>query len=260
MVKGVNPDAYICGEIWWNAQRWLQGDQFDGVMNYLITSPLLSFFGGKTLRPSFKHEHLTLQPLDATGFEVLIEQMYRLYDWEINYAQMNVLDSHDMPRALWIMSDDTTALKLCILAMMTLPGAPCIYYGDEIGLSAAGDPYCRGAFPWEEKERWNLEILSHYQHTASLRNHYPVLRTGSFQSYYANGEVYAFLRSLEGQTALVVFNCAKLPQDIKIPMPSGATENYSQVWPVGNTQAIELVDGNLFTIISEREGIIIIFE
>ena len=196
VVKGVNPEAYICGEIWWNAQRWLLGDQFDAVMNYLITSPLISFFGARTLRPGFQRENLTLIPLDAPGFAKDIQRMYGLYDWEINYAQMNMLDSHDMARALWIMGGDKSALKMCVLAMMTLPGAPCIYYGDEVGLSAPGDPYCREAFPWQDEQSWDWDLLTHYKNAISLRRDHPVLRTGTFETIYARGDVYACQRRL----------------------------------------------------------------
>ncbi len=260
VVKSVNSDAYICGEIWWNAQRWLQGDQFDAVMNYLITSPLLSFFGGKTLRPGFQREHLTIKSLDAKGFSLQIEQMYDLYDWEINYAQMNMLDSHDMPRALWIMGEDTSALKLCVLAMMTLPGAPCIYYGDEIGLSSAGDPFCREAFPWDEKEKWNADLLVHYKNATNLRNSHPIFRTGSFKTAYAQGAVFACLRRLEGQAALVIFNCANQPKQITIPLSDLPENKMKQVWPIDKNLLPEMVKGQIMTTLLKREGLIIIFE
>ena len=219
VVKGVNPDAYICGEIWWESQRWLQGDQFDAVMNYLITSPLLSFFGGKNLRPGFQREHLNLRPIDAATFAKDLETMYNLYDWEINYAQMNMLDSHDMARALWILSEDTSALKLCVTAMMTLPGAPCVYYGDEIGLSAAGDPYCRGAFPWEDETAWDQDLLGHYKKAIAFRNKYPVLRVGSFSTLYAQDLVYALHRKLGQQEVVVVFNAGEQEAEVRISLP-----------------------------------------
>jgi neopullulanase len=258
VAKDANPDAYICGEIWENAQRWLKGDQFDGVMNYLITSPLLSFFGGKSLRPGYKREHLTLQPLDAAGFAGQIENMYQLYDWEINYAQMNMLDSHDMPRALWIMEGDKTALRLCILALMTLPGAPCIYYGDEIGLSAAGDPYCREAFPWEEKGKWDLDLLAHYRLATALRNQYPVLRTGSFQTIFSRGEVFAFYRKLGEEAAIIIFNCANRTERLKIPLLDFVSEKMSQVWPCGKKQTMEIWDGCMHLTMPERECMVLI--
>jgi neopullulanase len=236
VVKAANPEAYICGEIWTDASRWLQGDQFDAVMNYLITSPLLSFFGGETLHPKYSHEHLKLRPIEASTFAEDLEAMYDLYDWEINFAQMNMLDSHDMARALWIMGGDTAALKLCVSAMMTLPGAPCIYYGNEVGLAAAGDPYCRAAFPWDDQGSWDQDLLAHYKKMIALRNAHAVLRTGSFQRLYAEGMVYAHHRKLGEQEAVVVFNAGKQPAAVEITLPHGGwAQRSGEGWMIDET-------------------------
>jgi cyclomaltodextrinase len=258
VVKKANPDAYICGEIWWEAGRWLAGDQFDAVMNYLVTSPLLSFFGGETLRPGYQREHLTLKPLDAPAFAREIERMYGLYDWEINYAQMNMLDSHDMPRALWIMGEDKSALKLCVLAMITLPGAPCIYYGDEIGLSAAGDPYCRQAFPWDHHDQWDLDLLIHYQKATALRNSHPVLRTGTFKTIFAADQVYACHRQLDSEQAIVIYNTARKSAQVAIDLPELSQRAFTQVWPTGSTTQFEIEEARLVATIPARDGLVLV--
>jgi len=260
VVKDVNSDAYVCGEIWWNAQRWLQGDQFDAVMNYIFTSPVLSFFGGKTLRADYSHEHLTLTAIDAAGFATGLEEMYGLYDWEINYAQMNMLDSHDMARALYILGEDKSALKMSILAMMTLPGAPCIYYGDEIGLSAAGDPYCRAAFPWHNEDLWDRDLLTHYRDAIALRKGYPVLRTGTFQTIYAEGDVYACQRKLDGQGAIVIYNVASEAIPVEIPIFDHQAANYSQVWPHNVDVPLKLNGGKIQTTVPARDGLVLVNE
>ena len=163
VVKAANPEAYICGEIWRDARRWLQGDQFDGVMNYSFAWAAMSFSGSETLRPDYEHDQLTLDPLDAPAFGQVIDRMHGLYDWAINHVQLNLLDSHDMARALWIMGEDISALRLCVLFQMTIPGAPCIYYGDEVGLSSPGDPCCRAAFPWHAEATWDTDLLAFYR-------------------------------------------------------------------------------------------------
>ncbi len=258
VVKEANPEAYICGEIWWNAWRWLQGDQFDAVMNYLITSPLISFFGARTLRPGYEREHLTIKPIDASAFASDIEAMYGLYDWEINYAQMNMLDSHDMARALWIMRGDTSALKLCVLAMMTLPGAPCVYYGDEIGLAGGEEPYCRAAFPWDDEATWDQDLLGHYRAAIALRNAHPVLRTGTFETLYAAGEVYAQRRTLDGQEAVVVFNAADQETRVEIPLPNPGGANFDRAWPGDAPVDWELNGGVLQAALPARGALVII--
>ncbi len=232
VVKAANPRAYIVGEIWTEAQRWLQGDMFDAVMNYIFTRNTLSFFGSKTLR-SFAHDELPLQPLDAPAFAEQINQMHALYDWEINYTQLNLLDSHDMPRALWLMNDDQSALRLSVLFQMTMPGAPCIYYGDEIGMSSPGDPQCRAAFPWEQESTWDLDLLDFYKRAIVLRHQNPVLRTGSFEMLYAQGDVLAFRRTLEERRALVVFNGGQASVQLSLHLPDAQQSTCYQAWPQG---------------------------
>lgn len=258
VVKGANPEAYICGEIWKEAQRWLQGDQFDAVMNYIFTWNALAFFGGETVRKDWKHKHLPLDPLDAPAFVHNIDHMHNLYDWEINYAQLNLLDSHDMPRALYLVGEDKSALRLSVLFQMTMPGAPCIYYGDEIGLSADGDPDCRGAFPWQDEYDWDWELLFFYRQAITLRHKYPVLRTGSFKFIYAEGKVCAFYRKLHDQQALVVFNSGKTELNLNLPLDDSSASKFSQVWPGGQNHSYTVENGKLYICVPEREALVLV--
>ena len=230
-VKAANPDAYICGEVWGDARRWLQGDQFDSVMNYIFSWSTMSFFGAKTLRSDYHRDHLNFDPLDAPTFADTISYMHGLYDWEINLAQLNLLDSHDTARALWIMGEDVSALKLCALFQMTMPGAPCIYYGDEIGLSAGDDPYCRGAFPWYREYDWNQELLDHYRKATALRHRHEVLRTGSFEKIYAQEKSFAFLRKLNHEVACVVFNAGETEVEVSLGDVAENAKGISEIWP-----------------------------
>lgn len=243
IVKQSNPDAYIVGEIWEEAQRWLQGDQFDAVMNYIFAWASMSFFGAKTLRREYKRQHYKLQPRDAALFADVIDYMYGLYDWEINHAQLNLLDSHDTARALWIMGEDTSALRLCVLLQMTLPGVPCIYYGDEIGMSSGDDPYCRAAFLWDQPETWDHDLLAHYRRATALRNQYPVLSRGTFQRVYAVGEVYGFARRRGEEEALVFFNADKQPATITLDASMIKATSYKSIWgAAGNYRISEAAD------------------
>jgi neopullulanase len=228
VVKGVNPEAYICGELWEDSRRWLQGDQFDAVMNYLFMWPALSFFGANTLRP-YHRKHLTIKPLKAAGLAKQINTMHGLYDWQVNQAQLNLLDSHDTARALWIMGDDPSALRLCALFQMTMPGAPCIYYGDEVGMSAGDDPDCREAFPWPTPDTWNTDLLDFYRQATALRHRHPVLRTGSFDILHAKGNILAFHRQLPGSEAVVAFNAAAKAATVKLNLSPG--QAFTPAWP-----------------------------
>ncbi len=244
VVKRANPEAYIVGEIWHEARHWLQGDMFDAVMNYQLTGPVLNFFGADSLNLTWKHVDIVLEPTGAEGFRKSIETLYALYDWEINYAQMNMLDSHDMPRALWLVNNDEAALRQIVLCQMTLPGAPCVYYGDEVGLSAGTDPYCREAFPWHKPESWNYGLSEFYHSVIALRHAHPVLRTGDFEFLHAEGQTAAYRRRLDSQEAVVAFNAGKTPQDIRIQAGAPA-RSFAQVWPSDNGERFDVQNGEI---------------
>lgn len=178
-VKGANPDAYLVGEIWGDARPWLQGDQFDAVMNYLLTKLIAGFILDGDLDRTLIAGvgYAPIPTLDAEAFMTGLSQLLSLYPPQATQAQLNLLGSHDTPRFLSIARGDTSALKLAYLVMMTLPGAPCIYYGDEIGMLGGKDPDCRRAFPWEEK-LWNQDVRSFVQRCIRLRKLYPALRRG----------------------------------------------------------------------------------
>ncbi len=257
VVKTANPEAYIVGEIWTAARRWTQGDQFDAVMNYLFTVPALNFFGAKTLRLDYNKQNYDLRPFIAPQINEAIHNMLDLYDWQINLAQLNLLDSHDTARALWIMGDDKSALRLAVLFQMTMPGAPCIYYADEIGLSAGDDPLCREAFPWHLKESWDHDLLSYYQKATALRHKNPVLRRGRFETLLAQGNIFAFRRILNDQEAIVIFNTYEDSCPIKLSLPEGAAQTYQQKWPEeGPTHHAE--QGKLTLHLPAREVLVLI--
>jgi neopullulanase len=156
-VRQVNSEAYIVGEIWDEAQRWLQGDQFDAVMNYEVTKSILAFFPGKHLDLRVLHQQPNYQGIQqaiaAHEFANRIDHNLQLYKPDTTYSQFNLLDSHDTPRFLSCASGDKDALKLAWLFLFSYPGAPCIYYGDEIGVDGEHDPDCRKSFPWETEAR-----------------------------------------------------------------------------------------------------------
>jgi cyclomaltodextrinase / maltogenic alpha-amylase / neopullulanase len=235
VVKAANPEAYVCGEIWYPAQRWLLGDQFDAVMNYPFSRAALGFFGGRTLRRGYRPGNYELKPLSGSGFARQIELLHAQYDWEVNQAQLNLLDSHDTARALWIMGGDKSALRLCVLCQMTMPGAPCVYYGDEVGMSSAQDPFCRAAFPWHDERQWDLDLLAFYRRAIALRRRYPALRTGALQPLYARGGVYAFARILDRQWAVVILNTQTTAVTMNIELTDSSREGqvFEGVWNAG---------------------------
>jgi len=258
VVKTANPEAYLCGEVWKDARRWLQGDQFDAVMNYIFASFALSFLGRSSLRASYKRPDLALQPLTAETFAEGISAMLALYDWQVNLVQLNLIDSHDMARALWILKNDVAALKLCVLFQMTMPGAPCIYYGDEVGLSAGDDPMCREAFPWHSEDTWNHDLLQFYRKAVALRHAHKVLRTGTFQIIHAQNDVFAFKRQLDQQAALVALNAGKTEQVIGIARPTRSWQAWRAVWPQQSGQMHRFDDSEMSVTVPPQQAVILL--
>ncbi|WP_442786273.1 glycoside hydrolase family 13 protein [Leptothoe sp. PORK10 BA2] len=216
-VKAINPEAYIVGEIWTDARQWLDGTQFDGVMNYLFTGPALAFTGkDKVVMELVENPAYFPYPaLDAQGYGQKIEELLALYPWEIQLTQLNLLSSHDVARALTVMDHDQRSFELAVLLQMTFPGAPSIYYGDEVGLAGAHDPDCRRSFPTETD--WNGPLLRWHQELIALRHQHPVLCTGTYQTVAAVGEIYAFARTDASENIVVVLNAGADAGQITLP-------------------------------------------
>ena len=195
--------------------------------------------------------------LAATVAKV-IDTMLGWYDWDINLAQLNLLDSHDTARALWVLSEDAIALKMCVLVMMTLPGAPCIYYGDEIGLSAGDDPDCREAFPWEDESAWDKDLLDFYTATTRLRLGHEALRIGQFETIYAEGMVWVYQREMDGEKAIVALNSDSEAQQIQIPYPSSSGDNLSVAFTMDAGIKLERSDDVLKLSLPSRSGHVLI--
>jgi cyclomaltodextrinase / maltogenic alpha-amylase / neopullulanase len=236
-VKQGNPEAYIVGEIWHEAKEWLKGDRFDAVMNYVFSRLALGFFGGEGLNTEYKPGGYTLVELDARDLAAGVQHMYSIYSWEVAQAQLNLMDSHDTARTLWTVGGDETALRLCTLFQMTMPGAPCIYYGDEIGLTGATDPFSRAAFPWHDESEWNQPLLDFFRRAGRLRTQHAVLRTGDFTAVHAKKDVFAFRRRLDSQTAIVAFNRSQKNAVIDITLPDSQDGRaFHDAWNGGGTQ------------------------
>jgi len=167
VVKEAKEDAYILGEIWHDSMPWLQGDQFDAVMNYPFTSGVLQFFAD--------------QNISATAFSNKITNVLQLYPENVNEVSFNLLDSHDTSRILSLANENKDVVKLIYLFQLSFIGTPCIYYGDEIGMTGIGDPGCRECMIWDE-EKQDSDLFSYIQKLLRLRKEVPAFgNDGAFR-------------------------------------------------------------------------------
>jgi len=238
-VKAANPEAYIVAEIWQEARRWLQGDQFDATMNYLVSAALMGLLV-KDRIPAYAYQiggmQKVLRPYTAAEFGDRIEYLLGLYQPEINYVQLNLLDSHDTARFLTVAGGDEAALRLAYFFLFTYIGAPCIYYGDEIGIDGGPDPECRKSFNWDEKT-WNHGLRSYLKELAQLRKAEVALRRGTYQRVYSDADVLVYLRKHEKDTLLVVMNTSDNEQHPVIDMANFGVDHAGLKGLFGSTSA-----------------------
>ena len=165
-VLAAKSDALIIGEIWHDAHAWLQGDQFDGVMNYPFQDISFGFFLDKNM--------------DAPQAQKLLNALLLRNTPQVNQVQWNMLDSHDTPRLIRKCDGDEQKAILLLGFMLTYIGMPLLYYGTELGLDGADDPDCRRCMPWNPNS-WNQNIYRAVRRLMELRKQYAVLRSGALR-------------------------------------------------------------------------------
>ncbi len=204
-VKKEDPEALVIGEVWEDAtnkfaygvrRRYLLGRQMDSVMNYPWRTAILEFIKGG----------------DAALFESRLLSILENYPEPALHTLMNSLSTHDTVRAITYFGvehdvPDTekghyrmteaeyekgrARLMRASFLQFTLPGIPCIYYGDEVGLYGFRDPYCRMAYPWGRED---TTLFTFFQTLAAVREKYREDFSAPFRPYAREDGLYAFLR------------------------------------------------------------------
>ena len=219
--KQVKPTSMILGEVWEDAsnkmaygqrRRYLLGKQLDSVMNYPFREAIIGFLTGKN--PAEMME--------------LIMTVLEHYPPGAIHLLMNHIGTHDTERILTVLGGEPlngrdrewqsrtklsqeqrsrglALLKLASLMQYTLPGIPCVYYGDEAGMEGYRDPFNRVCFPWGHED---AELVNWYRSLGKIRHSCEVLKQGTLEPYYADDDCFVYVRSDEavGQKLLVAVN------------------------------------------------------
>ncbi|MDR3344324.1 MAG: glycoside hydrolase family 13 protein [Oscillospiraceae bacterium] len=216
-VKAEKPDAYILGEVWEDAsekisygarRRYLQGGQLDSVMNYPLADAIMDFArGGK-----------------AEKLADTIETLQEHYPPRALHLAMNHIGTHDTVRAMALLGGAETdgrkavtltqqqrqvaiaRIKIAAVLQYTLPGIPCVYYGDEAGLEGGRDPYNRACFPWGNENR---ELQTHYRMLGKLRREHELFRAAPCKILSAQGGKISFERTGADETLYVHIDAEK---------------------------------------------------
>jgi cyclomaltodextrinase / maltogenic alpha-amylase / neopullulanase len=240
-VRRANPEAYIVGEIWHEEPDTLRGDMFDALMNYPLATAIINYVSGGHLDMDVVAEHgelrRHLRREDAAAFAGRLERAMTVYPPEVTAVQLNLIGSHDTPRFITLCGGDRAALRLASLVQMTLPGAPSIYYGDEIAMPGHHDPDCRRSFP-VDPEGADADMLRHYRAVIALRHANPVLRRGRFRMAGAAGTACAYLRIDQAGAILVALNAGDAASDLRLSLP-GLERTVFEHLPLPGQEAVE---------------------
>lgn len=216
-VKAHRPDALTIAETQFEASKFFLGDEFDSTMNYVFRNAVQDYANGVDARVAYRS----------------IELMRELYPPQAFYAAMNLLSTHDSARALyefgWHGDNDVPAtialakqrLRLAAFFQMTFPGAPAVFYGDEVGVTGGEDPYNRVTYPWTDLGgKPDSELLADYKKLIKLRNENPVLRHGSIEApIYLDEHVIVLPRRDGDRVAFVSTNNDVTAHAVTIELP-----------------------------------------
>lgn len=198
-MKQENPDAYFLGEQFSEATRWLQGDQQDGAMNYYgFAHPVRAWLAG---------QDINLHPtrIDAAELDAWLTAARARIPYANQLAQFNLLGSHDTPRFRTLVGGNDDLHRLAVALLMTYPGTPCVYYGDETGVEGGPDPDNRRCFDWA-REHWAPGVFGWHQALIRLRQSRAELRHGAFLTCHAQGDLMVFARFDARHASLVALN------------------------------------------------------
>ncbi len=227
-VKAENPETFLIAEVWEDAEQWLYGDQFDSAMNYRFAEVCRAFF--------------PKNGISVDEFDNRLGYMRMRYKSPVTKVQMNLLDSHDVPRFLHFCDGDIRRLKLAALFQMCWEGIPSILAGDEKGITGSTEEEYRQAMVWEDSPQ-SAELTAFYKKIITIRKDYIDEFAGGVKTVLKdNGKgIYAFSRYSNEREIIVVLNNNDNKQPVSIPCRTG------------NQEVTDLLNG---TILSSKDGII----
>ncbi len=230
-VRATKPDAPIIGEAWQQDQvlPLIRGDTADTITDYRSRTPILAYLGTADARGFADDGASGLSPA------VLASELAGVVEDEppaVAATAFRLLDSHDTERVLWSLTPGTSSadkaipanlavgkarLRLAALMQFTLPGAPVIYYGDEVGMTGATDPENRGTYPTDGGDH---QLTAWYRQLARTRNAQPVLRDGDLRFLLTDtsSRSLVFARTALGALAITAVNPGDAGVTLDVPL------------------------------------------
>ena len=202
-IKSENPQAYMMGEFFQDSSASLQGDQLDASMNYQgFNTPARRWLGRGDLGVAEAQPFGDPHPLPTASLALQWRQYMAAIPYVIALQQFNQIGSHDINRILRVTGGDRAMVKAGAALLMTFPGVPCLYYGDEIGLDGGHDPDNRRCMPWDERQ-WDHELRAYHQRLIAIRRDSSALQRGGFQILHDQDDLIAFQRRSRDERIIV---------------------------------------------------------
>ncbi len=275
VVKAHNPDTWIVGEWWGDSKPWLLGQEWDTSMNYRLRSALLNWMfdscdglgcKGSSFSDNDSNEKSPIDviyPFSESRFLDALKGIQESYPEDSWHSLMNVIGTHDTNRILFLLqmisgSNQTLAIRKLLFLysfLMTYPGAPTIYYGDEVGLDTPGawlkdgylndvwmdDPFSRAPYPWKDAGlKPNENIRDVVQKLGHLRQNHKALKKGSYSTVHVDDQArtLSFTRTYGDDLYLILFNRLETSQDIHLTASSDSmgSVRFYQVYPATNAK------------------------
>lgn len=211
-VKASRPDAYLIGENFFDATNQLQGDQWDSVMNYDgFTHPLWYWIAGYNLSAHGFQNQVTADHWPTSALADTWQSRLAAIPWVIALQQYNLLGSHDTRRILTIVHGNENLNRLAAAILLTFPGVPGLYYGEEIGMEDVPGQGSRGCMIWDQSG-WNKPLFEFYRKLIHFRRTSPVLQSGGFQILLVEPDTIAYQRESRDGRILVFAHRGQQPR------------------------------------------------
>jgi cyclomaltodextrinase len=235
-VKGTKPDAWILGEVWHDAMPWLGGDQFDSVTDYPWRTAVLQYLGGER---------------DAQEFDRAVQRLWYRYPAPVLAGLLHLLGSHDTARVRTLLGPERA--RLAAVLLLTAPGVPIVYYGDEIGMEGGPDPDCRRCMEWDPA-LWDATTLQVYRRLIQARRERPWLNDGAWDTLIADpvSNVLAYRRTNRpmlgalpaegaGESLWVAVNPGEAPVEIELRLGEKGGDRFRDLLTDAEYKASDLL-------------------
>ena len=245
-VKDLNPDAYLMGEHFYDPTDQLNGDQWDGVMNYAgFATPVLEWLSGAEFRSSGIGTVVAGGPRGTDELVATLAAYRAAIPWAVLRCQYDLLDSHDTPRVRSVVGGDQGRIRAAFGLLFGYVGVPAVLYGDEVGLAGEGGNATRLAMPWDEAQ-WDLDHLAFVRALVRFRLRSAALRSGGFQVLEIGDDWLAFQRDTDEEQVIVVV--ARAAADVPaggLPVAHGAIGDGTPLVSVLTGECLTVAGGHL---------------